>query len=311
MNSRFLLAAALLAWPGVAAAQAPGFATERYVASSPGAGWFVMDDLRMKGGLGGALALGLGYSHDALRLHGDDNRDFSVVRDQAFAEFGFAITYSRFRFTLDLSMPLAVSGHDGVAAGETYVAPHVSLQTNPDTLADPRLGVDVRLLGTPEGPLRLGASAQLIVPSAEPTEYLSDGTYRAMLRLLFAGDRGIATYAANLGVHIRPRSYSDIEEAPRGSELLFGAAGGVRLPASASSQLVVGPELWGETAFDEFFGKRTTGLEALIGARLEGTRPRGAQLRLKFGAGPGINEHFGVPEWRTVFGIEVFNRNSD
>ena len=285
---------------GEAEAQEPanGYAVERFVPSAPGAGWFVMDDLRIHGGLGGVIGMGLGYSHDALRLKGDDGRSFSVIRNQAFADLGLAVTYSRFRFSMNFTMPLAVSGEDGVSGGQTFIAPHVSLQTQPDTLADPRLGVDARLYGEPNSALRLGASAQLIVPSAERADYLTDGTYRAMLRLLFAGDRGIFTYAANLGVHVRGRN--------EGSELLFGAAGGVRLAATESMKLVVGPELWGETAFDA----NATGLEALVGARLEGTRARGMQLRLKAGAGAALDASFGVPEWRMLFGVEVFNHNA-
>src|ERR1700680_1247626 len=34
----------------------PGFAVERFSPSAAGAGWFVMDDLDMDGGLGGAVA---------------------------------------------------------------------------------------------------------------------------------------------------------------------------------------------------------------------------------------------------------------
>ena len=37
--------------------------------------------------------------------------------------------------------------------------------------------------------------------------------------------------------------------------------------------------------------------------------PRGQQLRLRLGAGGGINPDFGAPEWRVVVTIETFNRD--
>src|SRR5260370_39812697 len=39
-----------------------GFAVERFYPSAPGGGWFVMDALDLRGGLGGALALTTGYA---------------------------------------------------------------------------------------------------------------------------------------------------------------------------------------------------------------------------------------------------------
>ena len=87
--------------------------------------------------------------------------------------------------------------------------------------------------------------------------------------------------------------------------MLFGVAGGAKapLPGAGATALVVGPEVYGASAFQSFLSTTGTALEGLLTARLEGTADDGPQLRLKVGAGPGINQHFGAPEWRVVVGV--------
>ena len=46
--------------PALFASAASGFELERLYLSAPGAGWFVMDELNMHGGLGGAVNLTTG-----------------------------------------------------------------------------------------------------------------------------------------------------------------------------------------------------------------------------------------------------------
>jgi hypothetical protein len=72
--------------------------------------------------------------------------------------------------------------------------------------------------------------------------------------------------------------------------------------------LIVGPELFGETALSSFLGSSTSGLEALLSGRLEQTGEEGIHLRLKLAAGGGLDAHFGVPELRAVFAVEVFGQ---
>jgi hypothetical protein len=309
-----LLAAAFAAaWaPGAFAQQrAEGFAVERFYSAAPGAGWFVMDDLSLRGGLGGAVSLTFGYAHRPLRVESADGRQrLSVVSDQAFAEIALAATYDRFRLYLVLPGPLDVSGYSGDVGGYQFTAPSANLAQNPDAVADPRLGFDARILGGAASPFRLGAGAQLIIPSGVRADYLTDDTFRAMGRLLFAGEIGRFNYAGQLGVHIRPLDEPSVPGSPRGSELLFGGAGGARIPVG-SSELVFGPEVYGETALRSFFGAQTTGLEALLGTRLEGTRSDGLGFRVKLGVGGGIVPHFGAPAWRAVLGLELFGRGKE
>ncbi|MDB4945467.1 MAG: outer membrane protein OmpA [Labilithrix sp.] len=292
--------------------QARGFGVERLYPSAPGGGWVVMDALDMRGDPGGVVGLSLGYAHVPLRVV-DRNGDsrLTVVSAQASADFGFAATYDRWRVYLNLDMPLGRSGSSGVVSGYQLTGPSTTLGSNPDVLTDPRIGFDARILGEAGSALRVGAGAQLFVPSGNRADYDTDDTYRAMARLLVAGDIGRFTYAGHLGAHVRPLDDSPAPGSPRGTEMLFGAAAGVRLLpcGSCGTALIVGPEIYGATAFRSFLGTNTTALEGLLGARLEGTADDGPQVRVKLGTGVGINHHFGAAEWRFVLGIELFDHH--
>jgi hypothetical protein len=243
----------------------------------PGSGWLVMDDLKMTGGWGGAVSLTTGYSN--LR---------SAVSDQAFMDLGV--------------MPLLAAGSSG--------SPSVGIGSNPDTISDPRAGFDVRLSGTAASPLRLGAGAELIIPSGERTDYVTDGTYRGMFRLLAAGDTDRFTYAGHVAVHIRPLSESTVPGGPKGNEFLFGAGAARKFPMRNRWQAIIGPEFFGETAVDSPINTQNTGIEGLLTGRLERTGD-GPNFRLKLGAGHGVVQHFGAPAWRIVFSVELFGHRSN
>jgi hypothetical protein len=280
------------AWPSQAKAQqqSEGFAIERFYPAPPGSGWFVLDDLKMTGRLGGAISFTTGYSND-----------LSVISDQAFMDVGVAGTYDRYRVYLNFPMPLVVAGSNG--------SPSLGVSSNPDTISDPRVGFDVRFFGTPAGSLRLGAGAQLIMPSGERADYVTDGTYRGVFRFVAAGDVRTFAYSGQIGLHVRPLNEPSIPAGPNGNEFLFGVGAGRRIPVNQRWEALVGPEFFGETAVSSFFQKEKTGVESLLTGRLERTGDS-VNLRLKLGIGHGIIQHFGAPEWRLVFSAEVFGHRS-
>jgi hypothetical protein len=303
---------AIGAYAARAEAQQPakGFAVERLYPSAPTGGWIVMDDLDIEGALGGAIALNIGYAANPLRVT-NGSQQLAVVSDEAVADFGFALTYSRWRFYLNLDVPLVITGPSGTVGDYSFTGPSVDLASTPDRLFDPRIGVDVRIFGDPKGHFRLGAGAQLYVPNGDRADYFSDDTFRGMVRVLFAGDVGRFIYAAHVGVHIRPLDQSSTPGSPMGSELLFGVAGGAKLAVGRrrSWAVVVGPEIFGATAFRSFFGANGTALEGLLSGRFEGTGNDKPQLRFKLGLGAGLNRNFGAPEWRLVVAVELFNHS--
>jgi len=261
----------------------------------------------MHGGLGGAMALTFGYARNPLRVGGGAQR-LSVVSDEAFGDVGAALTYDRFRLYLDLTMPLLVQGQSGTIGGYSFTAPSLNLAQNPDTISDPRLGFDVRIFGGPDRGFRLGAGAQLFAPNGDRADYDTDQTFRAMLRVLFAGDARHFAYAGHLGVHVCPLDEAPTPWSPHGHELLFGFAAGAKLSfgRDAGWRAVLGPEVYGATALRSLFGASYTAVEGLLSARFEGTADTGLQMRVKLGSGIGSDQTFGAPAFRAVLGVEIF-----
>jgi hypothetical protein len=297
-------------FPTIATAQqTQGFAVDRFYPSAPGGGWFVMDDLRISGRLGGAAELTSNYSRNPLVVRTSSGQ-LALVSSEAFLDIGLAVTRDRYRAYVNAPIPLSVVGQSGILGGNTLTGPALSPGTNPDSIVDPRLGFDVRFFGKPDGLVRLGGSAQLVFPSGARSDYVSDGRYRGMFRFLAAGDAGRFTYAAQLGVHARTLDEPAIPGGPNGSEFLFGGSAGRKISARNGWSAVIGPEVFGETAFHSFFGT-DTGVEGLLTVRLERTdRSPGRNLRIKIGAGHGIVQRFGAPEWRVLAGVEFFGQRS-
>jgi hypothetical protein len=158
----------------------------------------------------------------------------------------------------------------------------------------------------------MGIGAQIFFPNGTRADYVSDETMRAMFRLLFAGDIGKFAWAAHAGLHLRTQF--------EGPEFIFGVAPGVRLPLGGATPkdakwaFVIGPEIFGETALrhsastsaSTAFGGSTTGVEGLLGMRLERLAEDAPHLRFKFGIGPGFDPSFGTPSFRLVFSVELF-----
>jgi hypothetical protein len=214
--------ALLTFWPSPAGAQqqAAGFALERLYQSAPGGGWFVMDDLDLGGRLGGVVSLTSGYARNPLVITGPDGKQkLAVVSEEAFLDIGAAITYDRLRGYINFPMPLLLSGMSGTLGQYQFTAPSVSLGTNPDTVSDPRIGIDVLLFEKPASLLRLGAGVQLIFPSGQRADYVTDARYRAMFRFLAAGDAGAFRYAGQLGVHVRTLNDSPVPGSPKGERV--------------------------------------------------------------------------------------------
>ena len=284
-----------------------GFAVERFYPSAPGGGWFVMDDLNISGGLGGAVELTSGYARNPLAVtSADGTQRLTLVGNEAFVDVGAAATYDRYRVYLNFPIPVLVTGSSGTLGSYALTGPDVTLGTNPDTIADPRLGLDMRLWGKPGELMRIGLGAQVIFPSGDRTDYVSDGRYRGMFRLLAAGDSGAYSYAGQAGVHVRPLHDAPAPGSPAGSEFLFGGAVGRHFPVHGDWTVVVGPEIFGATAFDSFFGLQQTAAEGLMTGRFE--RTGRANLRIKTGIGHGLVQHFGAPAWRFVVSVEVFGQ---
>jgi hypothetical protein len=282
---------------------AQGFGVERFYPSAPGGGWFVMDDLNIGGGLGGAVAVTSGYEQNPLVVTNSSGQRTAVVSDEAFVSVGVAVSYDRYRGYVNIPMPVAVGGTSAVVDGFQVTGPSLNPGQNPDTVGDTTVGFDVRLFGKPGSALRIGAGAQLLLPSGSRADFVTDGTYRGMFRVLAAGDAGRFVWAGQAGVHVRPAGISLVPGGPDGNEFLFGASAGRRFSMRQGWDAIVGPEFFGETAVRD----GETGAEALVTARIEQTGS-GRRWRFKVGAGHALDHRFGAPEWRVVAGAELFGQ---
>lgn len=291
-------------------AQVPvqGFAVERFEPAPPGADYLVMNALSQSGELAGVAALTLGTAHQPLQIHAGNRPALSVISEQTSLNAGFAATYQRLRVYLDFEMPLSAHGDRGERGGFEYSAPSVGLSSHPDLISQALIGADVRVFGAADSALRAGFGIQLYFPNGDRDAYASDDTFHASVRALLAGDLGLFQYAGQLGVHVRPLNEAPIPEAPRGSELLFGLAAGVRLEITPQTSVLIGPELFGQSAFTRFLRASATGVECLGSARLETPIDGERVLGVKLGIGGGLQARFGTPEWRALLGLELSGR---
>jgi outer membrane protein OmpA-like peptidoglycan-associated protein len=272
-----------------------GFALNRFEPSERGSEWFVLESLDLRGE--GRIAAGAvgDWAHKPLALYAPNGSEKALlVKDQVFVHLGASIILGN-RFRLSANFPVAAheAGEQGTLGATTYVPPSSA------GIGDLRLGADARLLGQFGEPFTLALGVEVHAPTGSQDDYTGDGKVRLTPRLLGAGEIGPFVYALKFGVQYRAEGGS-FANSPIGTELLFGAAAGVR---TASKNLVIGPELYGSTVAtsgDSFFKKRTTPVEILIGGH--GTIAR--DLRIGAGIGPGLTRGFGTPQFRVLLSAE-------
>ncbi len=276
-------------------AQQTGFAVNHFEPSERGSEWFVMESLDLRGNLRPAVGVVADWAYRPLVLQNSNGvvQD-SIVRNQIFLHVGGGIVlWDRVRASVNVPVLIFNEGRAGLAAGVTYPPPASSAG-----VGDMRVGIDVRLFGT-YGDLITGAvGAQLTLPTGDPASYSGDGSVRAMPRVLIAGDVGLLTYAAKLGMTIRglDEHYADGQV---GTDILFGASAGLRL---LDKKLVVGPEVFGHSVVSSgaFFTKKATPLEGLLGAHYTVAR----DFRIGAGVSVGLTAGFGTPQQRGLLSVE-------
>jgi outer membrane protein OmpA-like peptidoglycan-associated protein len=284
-----------LSVPLAARAQSTGFAVDRFDPSERGSEWFANESLDLRGHWRPAAGVILDYAYRPLVLYNQDGSvRASIVRDQLFTHLGGSVNLAD-RFRLAISIPVAPYqfGHDTSANGVTYTAPASA------DVGDIRLGVDARLLGEQGDRATVAIGLQTHLPSGRRESFSGDETLRLHPRALVAGEYGPLLYAAHAGFMYRafdrPFAGSGL-----GSELVFGAAAGVR---TANRALVVGPEALGSTVVDSDdgpFKTRNTPFELLLGAHYTFL----GEWRAGAGVGPGLSRGYGSPVFRLVGSIE-------
>ena len=284
-----------LGWPSPASAQVSGFAVEQLEPADPGSEAFALDTLDFRGQLRPAIGLVADWAHQPLAIYdpGGSVRT-AIVKDQLYAHLGGSLVlWERLRVGLTIPVQLVGSGEDGTLRGVTYHAPSGSF-----AFSDIRLAADVRLTGNYGDPFRLAVGARAWLPTGDQPSYAGDGSGRVGARILAAGDVGLFTYAADVGVTYRGE-HEVVAGGALGSDLVGGAFAGVRVAG-----LVAGPELVGRTvlANDGAFKKRSTPFELLFGAHYQVVGEH-SSVRIGAGVGPGLTQAYGTPSVRGLLSV--------
>jgi len=304
MRSRRKLVSGVFAAALVASASQPalaqpveGFAINRFDPSERGSDWFVADSLDMRGEVRSFVGVVADWGYKPLAWYNAAGEEQTAIVEHQIAGHVGASLIGLDKFRIGLDMPFVFSSGNSATVGSlVYPAP------SGKPFGDFRLSFDYLLFGKFGQPLSVAVGAAFYAPTGEPSNYSGDGSFRGAPRVLAAGRLGMLMYSARLGVMIRPSQDGGFDDAT-GPELQFAAAGGVRL---WKDRLVVGPELYGSSTFGEFFGRRSTPFELLVGAHTElpklGPVPSG--FRAGLGVGPGITHGAGTPIVRVVATIE-------
>ncbi len=276
-----------------ASAQSAGFAVDRFEPSERGSDWFTLDSLDLRGSARPALGVVGDYNVRPLVIYdGNDNIRKSVVRNQFILHAGAAFVFlNRFRIAADMPFQIFADGHQGTLKGVTYNPP-----ANDQALGDLRLSADARVFGEYGDAISLAIGAQVSLPTGSQDNYMSDGEVRVLPRAVVAGDVGPIAYSARLGIQYRGLG-TNVAGTSIGSEFNFAGSIGLR---AFDHALLIGPEVYGNTTFDNPFDKQSTPLEAVLGPHI--FLKNG--LRFGAGVGTGLTRGFGSPVARTLLSIE-------
>ncbi|CAN5138827.1 hypothetical protein BH09MYX1_BH09MYX1_05340 [soil metagenome] len=288
-----------------ASAQAqPGFAVNRYEPSEQNNEWFANDTLDLRGKFRpsfGAQMEGQYRPLVAYRANGDVVA--SPVRNVGTLHIGAAMNFfDRVRLGLSLPVVLFQDGHQTNLGTQT-----IALPANDQAVGDLRVGLDFRLFGEHLSPVTMAIGAQVWFPTGSQDKYTTDGNVRVSPHVTIAGDIGIFTYSARVGLMFgRPERY--FAATKLGQEFNFGAAAGLRV---IDKNLVIGPEIFGSTVIisDPLTGNATgfndnataqTAVEGLLGAHYTA-----GPVRFGAGGGFGFTRGLGSPERSWMVSLEI------
>jgi OOP family OmpA-OmpF porin len=273
---------------------AEGFALNRYNPAERGSEWFALDSLDLEGHIRPAMGATFDWAHKPLVVYGPDGDEQTVlVENQIFAHVGASLVlWDRLRLGVSVPLAVAQTGSSGDVRGYTVTAPAGA------AFGDLRLGFDVRLFGVHGDPLTLALGAQVFAPTGSREQFTGDGAVRLLPRLSAAGDYGMFTYAATLGIQYRAMDQGFVGK-ETGTEFIGGVSAGVRALGGA---LVVGPELFGSAVIAsavEAPSPSKAPVEMLMGAHYTA-----GSVRVGAGAGPGLTRGLGEPAFRGMASLE-------
>jgi outer membrane protein OmpA-like peptidoglycan-associated protein len=236
------------------------------------------------------------YANDPLVLElspgNSDTEEAAVVGDQVVAHV---------RLSLGLWDRLVLfGGIDGVLvmAGDSYrdpVSGIVSERADGAGLGDGRFGARVRLVGEKKDVFGLALQASATFPLArlanDEQRFSGEESVTILPELLFELRPGKLRITGNLGAPIR--ADAEFGRSKIADELAFGAGATYPLAEDTLDAIL---EVYGATAWDDFAGRSSSPVEAILGGKLHVT----AGCTFGLAAGPGLLRGLGSPDFRGV-----------
>lgn len=247
-----------------------------------GSEWFVADSLAIAGNFKPTVGTVLSYANRPAVVD-----QIPVVDHMLVTHVGASVGMGeRLRVSLDLPIQLLTHGRS---------APGFRAPPAEQGIGDLRLTADARIFGEPGEQIVVAAGFAVWAPIGQQSQWVSDGVLRFRPRVSAAGERGMFVYAGSLGIGFRDRS-----------DVVVHLAGGARV----QKNVVVGPELFASTTFDDAFGKLSTPVDLLLGGHYLADV---ANQHVRFGAGfgRGLTPAFASPDVRALFSIEWIGPDLD
>ena len=299
-----LLSITELAFDEHANAQETGFSTNRFEPSERGSDWFANESLDLRGMLRPSVGIVGDYHAPSLASYrpkaGSTDGDLRerVVSSMFAFHLGAGLNVLD-RFRVAVSVPLVAS-----ASGESQVQPPGSTEPvyaapSGGGIGDLRFGADLRVGGNYGDGFTIAIGMRGWAPTGSESAYTGDGAWRVGTHVAFAGEVGRFVYAAKLGYGYREREATFMGSTFGGNEFFYSAALGAKV---LDKKLVFGPEVFGKTQVSDAFAKRTTPVEALLGAHYSFL----SFLRAGLGVGTGVTPAYGSPDVRVLVGIDYF-----
>ncbi|AKV00540.1 outer membrane protein OmpA [Labilithrix luteola] len=234
------------------------------------------------------------YAHNplVLRWNGSDESAGKVVTSQLFLHLNGGISlFNRLNLNVDLPLALLQEGGSPTNGGTTFASPGGA------EFGDLRLGARLRLFGEYDDPFQVAVGGYVWVPTGSDSSgsFVGDGKVRGLPQAIVGGrvaNRFI--YSAAVGPELRANENFGGTE--MGTMLKWGAGVGVLL--LENRHLQVGVETNGGVTLRDVT-KRNTNAELLADIRYRVVD----DLEIGAGAGPGLTNGIGTPDFRGVLMI--------
>ncbi len=250
------------------------------------------------------------YANDPLvyeNMHGDaDTEAHRIVGHQLTGTLGLNLGLAD-RLVIYAGLPLVLvqNGDDADATG----APAGVASADGFGLGDAYLGARLRIFGDADDTVALGLQATVTFPTAGEQLFRGDSFLSVHPELLFEIRPGSARINVNVGGRVRENVIAgntddNAEVEPGNGALTFldaltfglGFAVPIYTGDDPRTHLDLHAQIYGSTAFADFFSRDSTPLEAIGGLKFF----HSSGLVIGAAGGPGIVRGFGSPDFRVI-----------